>query len=260
MSSNHEKTVDWLAPVTTPRSSATTQSLPVDRGFEYDIRLLRIRIIVMGGRVEAILSDSIKAITDGNAELARQTIASDCTVDRHKIEVDDLCCSILELRQPVASDLRFVVSALKLAIELERMANLAVNLCQSILGLGSLAPPKRDQDFAYMAAEVKSMLHEALHALVAGDASQAEMVIARDKHVDDLSALLFLRQFAHVAEDARCVTQALNLQSAVKSVERIAEHIVNLCEVVMWMVRDESVCQGVKLGGFLRVLPGCEKA
>jgi len=104
------------------------------------------------------------------------------------------------------------------------------------------------------------MLHESLNAFLAGDACRAEMVIARGRLVNELSALLFLKQFAQVTEDARGVTQALNLQSAVKSVERIAEHIVNLCEVVMWMVRDESVRQGARLGGFLRVLPGCEKA
>jgi phosphate transport system protein len=230
----------------------------IARSCEDDLRRLRVQIIVMGVRVEDLISTSMRALSDRDAELARRTIASDCAVDRHAIAIDELCRDTLELHQPVTADLRFVISACKLATDLERIADLGVSISQSVLDRDAETPLKLDPDLPRMAAEVGSMLHESLRAFLAGDANRAELVIARDKLVADFSAQIFRRLFAQGAEDVRCITQAVRLQAVVKCVERIADHITNLCKMVVLMVPGEDARQRVKPGGAMRAIPDHE--
>lgn len=210
---------------------------------------------MMGGRVEALIGASIRALTERDAALARRTIDCDCVVDQHEITIDEICRDILTLRQQAPSDLRFVTGSLRLATDLERIADLGVSISRCALTLCAGSPFPINADLARMAAEVESMLHEALSAFVAGDASRAEKVIARDQLVHDFSAEILRVLFAHVAENARSITQAVQLQSVIKYVERVGDHAANLGETVVLMVRGEALRHGIQSGGSVRAVP-----
>jgi phosphate transport system protein len=227
----------------------------VDRGHEDDLGRLRVQLLMMGGRVEALIGASIRALTERDAALARRTIDSDCVVDQHETTIDEICREILTLRQQAPSDLRFVTGSLRLATDLERIADLGVSISRCTLNLCAGAPFPINADLPRMAAEVESMLHEALSAFVAGDASRAEQVIARGQQVHDLSAQILRVLFAHVAENARGITQAVHLQSVVKYVERVGDHVANLGETVILMVRGENIRQVSQSGALVRAVP-----
>jgi phosphate transport system protein len=227
----------------------------VDRGHEDDLGRLRVQLLMMGGRVEALIGASIRALTERDAALARRTIDCDCVVDQHEITIDEICRDILTLRQQAPSDLRFVTGSLRLATDLERIADLGVSISRCALTLCAGSPFPINADLARMAAEVESMLHEALSAFVAGDASRAEKVIARDQLVHDFSAEILRVLFAHVAENARSITQAVQLQSVIKYVERVGDHAANLGETVVLMVRGEALRHGIQSGGSVRAVP-----
>jgi phosphate transport system protein len=227
----------------------------VDRGHQDDLGRLRVQLIMMGGRVEALIGASIRALTERDTALARRTIDSDCVVDQHELTIDEICRDILMLRQPAASELRFVTTALRLATDLERIADLGVSISRCALDLctGTFFPI--NADLSRMAAEVESMLHEALSAFVVGEANRAEKVIARSQLVHEFSAQVFRVLFAQVAENARGITQAVQLQSLVKYIERVGDHVADLGETVVSMVRGEDLRHEVSAGGSLRAVP-----
>ena len=226
---------------------------------EDDLRRLRVQLIMMGGRVETLFSASVRALTERDIELAHQTAESDCAVEQHEIAIDCLCRRILACRQMVASNLRFVTSSLRLATDLERIANLGVSIGQCALDLCAVAPLQPAGGLPRMAAEVESMLHEALDAFVTSDASKAENVIARDKLIDNLSAQIFCELLTHVGENAQSITHALRLQAVVKYVERVADHITNLCETVAFMVGGEDLPHPANSGDSLRAVANHER-
>ena len=227
----------------------------IDREYEDEIRRLRVQLIMMGGRVEALISSSIRAFTERDAELAHRSVESDCAVEQHQIAIDCLCRRILTLRRPAASDLRFVTSSLTLATDLERIADLGVSISRCVLDLCVEAPLQPEVGLPRMATEVEFMLHESVDAFVTSDASKAERVLARGQLVDNLSAQAFCESLTHVVENSRCITQTLRLQSVVKYVERIADHVSNLCKMVVLMVGGEDACPAVNAGDSMRAVP-----
>ena len=159
----------------------------------------------------------------------------------------------------MASNLRLVTSSLRLASDLERIANLGVSIGQCALDLCAVAPFQPEVGLPRMATEVESMLHDALDAFVTSDSSKAENVIARDKLIDNLSAQIFCELLIHVGENAQCITQALRLQAVVKHVERVADHVTNLCSTVALMVGGSDARHAANLGDSRRAVPNCER-
>jgi len=231
----------------------------INHGYEDDLRRLRVQVITMGSRVETLVNASVRALTECNAELARRTIESDSAIDQHESAIDGLGREIIQHRQPAASDLRIVTGSLRLATDLERIADLGVRMSRSVISLCTEKPLISEVSLPRMAVEVESMLHEALDAFVADDASKAAAVIARDHVVDDISAQIFCELFTHVLGNARCIAQVLWMQSLAKHIERIGDHVTYLGETVVLMVRGEDVRHCAKLGGFMRVVPNHEK-
>ena len=236
-----------------------TERVHIDQGHEDDLRCLRVQVIMMGGRVETLVGASVRALTQRDAELARRTVESHCAVDQHEIAIDSLCRRILARRCPALSDLRFVTSSLRLATDLERIADLGVSISRCVLDLCAEAPLQPEVGLPRMATEVESMLHEALDAFVASDPSRAKEVIARDQLVDNLSVQIFCELLTHVAQNTRCMTQALRLQSAAKYLERIGDHVTYLGEMVVLMVRGEDVRHAANSGGCMRAVANHER-
>src|SRR3954452_6348093 len=144
-----------------------------DREYENELKKLRERLLKMAGRVEEMIADSVRALVDRDVALAKRTIDADHLVNRAEVETDELCLVILARRQPVASDLRFITLALKMVTDLERIGDLAVNICERAIDLGQEPPLKSCVDVPRMATLAQWMVRDAIDAFVAGDAERA---------------------------------------------------------------------------------------
>src|SRR5438552_1015631 len=149
-----------------------------DREYENELHKLRESLLLMGAKVEEMIKSSIKALVARDSELARRMIEYDHQINRLEVDIDDHCLRILARRQPVASDLRFLTTALKLVTDLERIGDLGVNICERVLELNGEPPLKPYVDLPNMTREVQEMLHEALDALVAAGGDRAQPAIA----------------------------------------------------------------------------------
>ena len=212
-----------------------------DREYEHELRQLREQLLVMGSHVESIIGDSIQALLERDGKLAEATIAADKIVDRMEVELDGLCLQILARRQPVASDLRFITLVLKVVTDLERIADLGINICERVVELNTEPQLKPYVDIPHMGREAQSMLREVLDAFVAKDAERARKVIDRDQVVDALYAQVFRELLTFMMENAHNVYRATRLQSVAKYIERMADHTTNLAEMVIFMVDGQDV-------------------
>jgi phosphate transport system protein len=212
------------------------------KDFETELRTLRERLCTMGGRAEQQITLAMQALAESDDELARKVIAGDVAVDRDENEIDELALQILATRQPVASDLRFIAMSLKLVTDLERIGDLAAGIAKRALELSRLPPLSPNHNsLAMLAGLVLKNLRAALDAFVAKDADRATAVIVADAEIDRLNATLFAELLAHVAIDPAAVTRVLPLTSVCRYLERIGDHVKNLAEGVVYMVRAQDV-------------------
>jgi phosphate transport system protein len=212
-----------------------------DREYESELEALREQILLMGARVEEMMTFALRAFSTQNVALARSTIASDNQVDTAEKRIDELCLRMLALRQPVASDLRFITTTLKLVIDLERIADLCVNVCERVLEIEDTPPSSADAVIARMGALAQSMVHDALDSFVGRDALKAEQVMERDETVDRLHASLVPDLADQMTRDSSTVQRSIRLVSIGKYLERAADHATNIAEMVVFMVRGQDV-------------------
>jgi phosphate transport system protein len=211
-----------------------------DREYEGELTRLRERILLLGAKVEAAIAAGIRAVVERDSDLARTTIDADREVDRLEVETDDACLRILARRQPVASDLRFITMALKLVTDLERIGDLAVNICERALELNTEPALKPYIDLPQMADAAQGMVREALDAFVAGDVERAKAVITRDETVDAYYGQIFRELLTYMMEDPRNIYRATRVQSVAKYLERVGDHACNLAEMVVFMVEGKD--------------------
>ncbi|HVX97711.1 MAG TPA: phosphate signaling complex protein PhoU [Polyangia bacterium] len=215
-----------------------------NREYEQELRRLREQLLLMGAKVEEMIRGSIRALVERETAVAEQMIAFDKKINQLELEIDELCMQILARRQPVASDLRFITMALKLVTDLERIGDLGVNICERVVELNAEPPLKPYVDMPNMAREVQEMLHEALDAFVAADADRAQRVIERDRNVDAYYTQIFRELLTYMMEDPRNIFRATRLQSIAKYLERIGDHVTNLGEMVVFMVKGKDIRHG----------------
>jgi phosphate transport system protein len=219
----------------------------IDQEFESELDRLRERVLLMGARVEEMMRSAMRAFADQNTKLAREIIASDRLVDQLELEIDEACLQVLARRQPVASDLRFITTTLKLVTDLERIGDLCVNLAERVVELGTDQPPQASP-IPRIAEAAHGMLHDALDAFVARDAARAQDVLGRDKIVDAYYAQLFPELVARMMADSQVVFRSTRLLSIGKYLERIADHATNIAEMVVFMVKGQDVRHGGSQG------------
>ncbi len=212
-----------------------------DREYEGELEGLRELVLLMGARVEEMLALAMRSFEENNMALARSTIGIDSAVDQLELDIDNACLRILARRQPVASDLRFITTTLKLVTDLERIGDLCVNLCERVTEFADEPPPRGSTSIPRMAEAAKSMLHDALDAFVAGDVARAEDVLGRDQFVDAYYAQLFPELGARMMADPKVVFRSTRLLSIGKYLERIADHATNIAEMVVFMVHGQDV-------------------
>jgi phosphate transport system protein len=211
------------------------------KDFEQELRTLRERLCAMGGRCEQQIALAMDALGERDDDLARQVIDGDQIVDRDETEIDELALQILATRQPVASDLRFITMSLKFVTDLERIGDLAAGIAKRALELNRLPALSPNVDLSSFSAVVQRNLRSALDSFVTRDADRATAVIQADREIDRLNASLFAELIAHVATDPAAVTRVLPLTSVCRYLERIGDHVKNLAEEVVYMVRAQDV-------------------
>ncbi len=218
-----------------------------DREYEQELESLREHVLLMGARVEELLGGAMKAFEERDPELASRVAASDERVDQLEVEIDEMALRILARRQPVASDLRFITTTLKLVTDLERVADLGVNICERVVecGQGGNPLPMR-ASLLRMAGAALAMFHDALDSFVAGDVTRARQVVARDREVDSYYAQIFPEFVSYLVREPSLVEYATRMQAIGKYLERIADHATNLAEMVEFMVRGQDVRHGAR--------------
>lgn len=221
------------------------------RDYENELRQLRQHLLIMAGRVEAMIANAVEAFVNRDTELARRTIAADHQVNQDEVDADELCLRILARRQPMASDLRFVTLTLKMVTDLERIADLAVSICVRALDLtngnGDQAQYKLEERIPELARLTQSMISQAIDAFVQSDEQKARAVIERDDQVDDIYHATFRAILQRMLEDPQFVERGIRISSVAKYLERMADHSTNLAEQVIFMVKGKDVRHQGKL-------------
>jgi phosphate transport system protein len=211
-----------------------------DSEYESELQQVRDQILLMGARVEEMITKSVRALVERDSELARAMIAFDDQIDHLEVETDELCLRILARRQPVASDLRFLTIALKLVTDLERIGDLGESICERVIELNAEPPLRPQLAIPLMAETVLGMIRQALEAFVARDVARAAQVIEKDSMVDALYAQMFRVLLTYMLEDPRNISRAIRVQSIGKHLERIGDHATNLAEMVVFMVKGKD--------------------
>jgi len=195
----------------------------------------------MGALVEEQIERAIRSLVERDTELASRVIERDKLVNRFDVEIDETCIRLLALQAPAARDLRFVTTAMKISTELERMSDLAENICERVIELNEEPQLKPYIDIPRMANRAMQMVREALDAFVRSDAALARKVCADDDFVDDLTHQLFRELLSFMVENPATITRAIRLTFIGKYIERIADHATNVAELVIYMVEGKII-------------------
>jgi phosphate transport system protein len=211
------------------------------RHYEMELVELKEKILFIGGMVEEMIGSAMRSLLDRDPVLARQVIESDPKVDASELEVDHLCLNLLALRQPAASDLRFIATALKIVTDLERIGDLAVNIAERSIELNEEAPLKPYIDIPRMASAAAGMVRQSLDAFVKRDSFMARQVLRADAAVDDLNVQLFRELLTYMIEEPKNVSRALRITFIAKYLERVADHATNIAQMVIFMSEGRDV-------------------
>ena len=219
----------------------TREKPHTSREFERELQSLRSRLLAMAGRAEQQIDRAIEAVFRRDDQLATRVIADDAEIDRDEIEIDDLAFFILARRQPVASDLRFIMVTLKIVTDLERIGDLAVNIAKRERDLSRFAQSPATARIEALAQRVREALHDALDAFVNDDTEKAERVIENDRDIDALNMHVIADVIEQGADSAQAVARSLAMSSVSRYLERIGDHATNIAEMVIYRVRGADV-------------------
>lgn len=204
----------------------------------------------MAGQVEQMIAQAGRALVERDVELAHETISQDRHVNQAEVDIDERCLRILAKWQPMASDLRFVTLAMKMVTDLERIADLAVNICERVPDLarvqGELVV---HAEIPEMCAVVESMVRGAIDAFVDANVVEARAVIDRDDEVDRYYHRIFEDLLVRMRTEPEQLHERIHVQSVAKWLERMGDHSTNLAELVIFMVdgrdvRHPRLCRG----------------
>ena len=208
---------------------------------ERQIDQLKEKILRVGTMVEEAISKSITALINRDVSLAQRVAASDEQIDRMEVEVEEECLKILALYQPVAADLRFVVAALKINNDLERMGDLARNIAKRVTQLEGGDPYDLPPEIRTMATQAQEMVRQCLDAVVKRDPTLARQVREEDDIVDEARQRIQRRVLQGIKDHPENVENLLRINSVSKHIERIADMATNIAEDVVYMVEGDIV-------------------
>ncbi len=213
----------------------------MQRQFETELAQIKETVLTMAGLAEKALDDVCRALLERDSALAEGVIDLDDEVDRYEVLIDQLAAEFIVRHQPTATDLRFVLVAIKLGPELERIADHAVNIAQRVLDLNVRPPVKPLIDLPRMLAQARAMVPDAISAFVARDTELAREVIRRDDEVDGLYVQIFRELLTFMMEDPTTITRALDLIFIARFAERVADQATNIAEEVVFLVEAQDI-------------------
>ncbi len=205
--------------------------------FQQELNQLKEHLLRMAGLAERAISNAIAALVKRDTALAEKTIAEDEQINQMELLIDDWCLKLLALHQPMAADLRFITSAMRINTELERIGDLSVNIAERVLSLNQEPQLKPYIDIPRMAEITQSMVTDVLDSFVKGDAQLARSVCERDDQVDGLNDQVFRELLTYMLSDPKTITRAVHLMIVSRCLERIADHATNIAEGVIFMVK-----------------------
>jgi len=211
------------------------------RLIEEQLDFLRDRLRVMGGAAEKAIMLSIRALLERDSQLAERVLREDDAIDQMELDIDQVCVDVLVLKQPAASDLRFVVSVARTAPIVERIADHAVNIAKHALSLNSEPEIGTQIDLSAMANVVQDMLVDGLDAFTSGDPERARAIISRDDEVDELYFRLYGQVIDAMKRDSLTVPRGAEWLFVLKHLERIADYVTNICEQIVYMARGQVI-------------------
>jgi phosphate transport system protein len=209
--------------------------------FDLELKELKEKLLYEGGLVEKAISSAIKALLERNPELADKVIDDDPIVNALEVEIDEFCLKLLALRQPAARDLRFITTAIKINYDLERIGDMAVNICERVQELNQEPILKPYIDLPMMAETVQTMLKESLEAFVNEDVATARKVMKDDQMVDQLLDQIFRELLTYMMQDMKTISRATRVLFIAKYLERMADHAVNIAELVVFLVEGKII-------------------
>ena len=216
-------------------------SLDIHRHFHDELSHVKVRLLTMSGEAEAALGLSVEALLERDPDKAHRVIVGDRVIDSMEVEIEEQCINLLALQQPMARDLRMLTSALKIANDLERVGDHAVNIAQSTERLTQARPITPEPEIVEMARLARDMLSDALEAFIRGDATAGREVCLRDDKVDALHRSVFRILLTHMMEDPHMIGAGMELFLVSRNLERVADLATNIGEDVVFLVEGKSI-------------------
>jgi phosphate transport system protein len=213
----------------------------MQRHFDKDIEELKDLLLRMGAMVEDSIMQSIRSLLERDTPLAEQVIANDDRIDQMELEIDRRTLELIAKMQPTAVDLRFVATVMKVTPELERIADLAQDVCERVIELNREPPLKAMIGIPRLAQDAQGMVRAALDALVRRDVSLARSVITQDDSIDQQTEQSFRELLTYMLEDPRNISRAIRLTFIGKYFERMADGATNICEMVVYLVEGKMI-------------------
>lgn len=213
----------------------------IQRHFDEELSDLKTKLLRMAGQVEDQIDQALTALVTRDSALAHQVIERDHLVNSLDLEIDEESIRLLALHQPAARDLRLVTTAMKIATELERISDLAENVCERAIELNEEPQLKPYIDIPMMGNMARMMVKQSIDAFVKDDAMLARKVLTDDDFVDDLMEQLFRELLSFMLEDTRTISRAIRLSFIAKYLERMADHATNIAELVVYLVEGKNI-------------------
>ena len=204
--------------------------------FQEQLEELKQNLLKMATLVEEAIHNSVQSLVKRDSTLAQKIFEGEDEINKMEIAIDEMCLRLLALRQPMAVDLRFITSAMKIVTDLERMGDQAVNIAERAASLNQEPQLKPYIDIPRMAEISQSMVKDVLDAFVNRDVKLARSVCERDDLVDELNDQVFRELLTYMISDPKTITRAAHLMIVCRCLERIADHATNIAEDVIFMV------------------------
>lgn len=211
------------------------------RFFDSELETFRSHLILMGETSVRQVRDAIKALVEADVGLADRVIAADDEIDTLEVKIDDEAIRYMNLRAPVATELRLVIVGMKASHDLERVGDEATNIAKRAIRLAAEPPLKPYVDIPRMANMAQEMLRDALDCFLNGDADKALSVCKRDAEVDQINRQLYRELTSYMIEKPGTISRALELMFISKAIERIADHATNIAEEMIYLAKGKDV-------------------
>jgi phosphate transport system protein len=211
------------------------------RQYEQQLQTLKEKLLLIGHKAEAAIADATRALVERRPSLAKRVVDEDDQLDQLELEIDDLCLEILAREQPVASDLRFITTAMKIVGDIERVGDNGVNIARRALEIMTEPELKPIIDVPVAANAAQRILQQSLDAFVSGDAQLAKQVIEGDRYIDDVCEQMLRELLTYMFENPATISRALRLIFVARNLERVGDHAANIAEMVIFLVEGHDV-------------------